>query len=925
MENPDNPLEQNIPLERLKSLYELIARMNSEADPQTLLDFVVDKVLSITGGQQGLLLLNDEHDDTRLQHLAVIKGSKIKQSLDEVLEFVSTTVIQDVLEQGEPRMVYDLPTDARYESIASDATLRLKRVRSVMAVPLKVAQQLVGLIYIDHPRRASFAEGDLDFLTAFAAQAALSINRARIHQRQIEDLTRLNALSQSVVQVLDLNQVLTRIINEANRMLNVESGSVLLLNEPDNDLSFAISVANGSRVQITAHLDKDQGIAGWILANRKPVCINDVSQDPRWFGEVEDGFVTRSLLCVPLMHNNQVLGVVQALNKKSPYGFTDGDIALLSTFATSATIAIVNARLFQEATQARQLRDLNDVALTLSSTLDLTAILKTGLERALSALSMQAGAISLCENRISTTNKPTLHVSRGLSNDFSVAKEQIRSIEALSEWALARGGDEPIILTVENPQSAPASEFLFEAGFETLILMPMTGDDKISGVLTILSAAGQENAEQLNFLVGIARIIGLSVQNATHYDQVRAQTVHLAYLNEIGGALTRSLELGTVLKVVIEGVNALLETERASVFLIDRDTNELVLRYTNEGDADIRLEAPWQGIAGWVAQNDQPCLVNDTLSDPRHLRKIAIETGYEAHSILCVPIKIEDQVIGVVEVLNKQGDRQFTHRHQAMLIEFTKWAAIALHNAHLFEARLQAYQHLADEQDRRIAAETRGTMAAIVLDMAHTMNNVIGAIRAWSSTLEFAAQAKPDTAISQYAAKIGNIRKNAEEALKLIGDITDPLEQPTIAPTNLHRCLDRAIKSCWWPDNVRLRQDFSPDIPPVQANAKRLEAVFHNLLSNSIQALTRQSGGEICVRTHHTRHGTVEITVADNGPGIPPELQEHIFKPAISGTEGGMGLGLWLVETFISQFDGGITFASSPETETTFTVTLNGV
>lgn len=764
METTEHPPEQNLTLERLKSLYELIARMNSEANAQTLLELVVDRVLNLTGGRRGFLLLSDEPETDQFHHVAVVRGEGVTQpSLDAVLAFASNTVIKDVLAKGEPRMVLDLPTDQRYERIASDATLQFKRVRSVMAVPLKTAQKLIGLIYIDHPQRASFEQADLDFLSAFAGQAALAINRAREHQRRIDDLMRLNALSQSVVQVLDLDEVLARIINEANRMLNVESGSVLLLDEQEETLGFAISVANHQRVEISGRLRKEQGIAGWVVAHRQPVCINDVAADPRWFGEVEKGFVTRSLLCVPLLHNDKVLGVVQALNKKSPYGFTPADIALLSSFAASATIAIANARLFEEALQARRLRAL--------------------------------------------------------------------------------------------------------------------------------------------------------------HEQVQAQAVHLTYLNEIGGALTRSLELGNVLKVIIEGVNALLKTERTSVFLIDDATHELVLRYTNQGDCDIRLPAPWQGIAGWVALHDQPCLVNDTLSDPRHLRRVAIETGYEAHSILCVPIKIENRVIGVVEVLNKTDDQQFTHQHQALLIEFTKWAAIALHNARLFEERGLAYQRLAAEQDRRVAAETRGAMAALVLNMAHTMNNVIGAIRVWAAKLEYTAQTRPQVTLAQAVKEISHIKKNAEEAIQLIGDITDPLELPTISPTDLHYCLGEAIRSCWWPDNVKLKQNYGQNLPKVQANAKRLEAVFHNLLSNSIQAMT-QTGGEIRLTTRATSNGQVEIAVADNGPGIPPELQERIFKPAVSGREGGMGLGLWLVETFIHQFNGDISFTSSPQNGATFTVTL---
>jgi two-component system nitrogen regulation sensor histidine kinase GlnL len=69
----------------------------------------------------------------------------------------------------------------------------------------------------------------------------------------------------------------------------------------------------------------------------------------------------------------------------------------------------------------------------------------------------------------------------------------------------------------------------------------------------------------------------------------------------------------------------------------------------------------------------------------------------------------------------------------------------------------------------------------------------------------------------------------------------------------------------------------------------------------------------------------VEITIADNGPGIPPKLQESIFNPGVSGKTEGLGIGLWLVETFIHQFDGHINFTSQPDQGTTFIITLESM
>lgn len=905
--------EHQITYRRLMSFYELTQRMHSEYDLQGLLEFVMDRALSLTGAQRGLLLLNDDHERS-MHHVAVARGAVLPVSAWQNMEYVSSSVIKDVLDHAELRLVRDLHIEQHHQR---HSPLPGVEVRSVLAVPLKTENQLMGLVYLDHAFPDRFNQDDADFLSAFASQAVLAVNRALQHQRQIEELTRLNELSRSVVQVLDLDEVLTRIVTEATRMLHVETGSVLLLNEDGTELTFATSISNGHRVVIPTRLKVNQGVAGRVARTGIPACVSAVSHDPDWFGEVETGFVTHSLLCVPLHRQGRILGVLQVLNKRGSQGFGPSDSALLSAFATSATIAIENARLFREARQADQMRSLNRVALALSSSLDLDTILSTGLEQALRMTQSEAGCLTVITRMADDDaggNVRSVHA--GLSPNPVLAAQQVEVCDHCLSVVLEDMVDEALMISRDNVQSL----IRLPDGIAALTLTPLQVGGPAGGVLVIMrSSFPVYSPEDVNLLNSIARIIDLAVQNATHYNQAHAQTRHLMYLNEIGSALTRSLDLTHVLQVIIEGVNALLQTERTSVFLIDKETNELVLRYSNEGPTDIRLPAPWQGIAGWVANHDIPALVNDPYSDPRHLREIAHTIGYEAHSILCVPLKVEGRVIGVVEALNRAGKRPFTLYHEALLTELTQWAAIALHNAHLFDERVRAYEHLSAEQQRRITAEARGAMAAVVLDMAHTMNNIIGAIRVWALTLE---QLPHVTLQSDSALQIiGHIRRNAEEALDLIRTMRGPLEQATIAPTDTHLCLEHALQSCWCPEHIQIDVDRDLSLPLVNANAARLEAVFQNIISNAIQALGSKAG-TISIATRRTDYGQAEITIHDDGPGIAPEVQAQLFTPGVSSQEGRLGIGLWLVETFIRQFGGQIAWHSSVETGTTFIITL---
>jgi signal transduction histidine kinase len=543
------------------------------------------------------------------------------------------------------------------------------------------------------------------------------------------------------------------------------------------------------------------------------------------------------------------------------------------------------------------------------------------------ALRLTGACRGLLLLRSADQQQPSLAVARGWGQPLgqqTPAGDWMGN--SLIQAAFAQGEPRLVAELHAAAHSGPAADQAWwsDGVGQAALVVPVCLDKQVVGVVYL------EHAQQGGFAPDDAEFLGafaaqgvLCAYRGQQYTeqthQAEEQSRHLSYLNKIGSALTRSLDLNRVLQVVITGVNELLGTERTSVFLIDEATNELVLRYSNDGDADIRLPAPWQGIAGWVATHDRPTRVNDARNDPRHLRQFALDTGYEAHSILCVPLKVEGRVIGVVQVLNKTDDQPFTLHHQELLIDLTRWAAIALHNARLFDERVRAYQHLQAEQERRIAAETRGAMATVVLDMAHTMNNIIGAIRVWALTLEREPLAGAQAAV--YKQMVGHIRQNAEEAIDLIRTMRGPLEHATIVPTDVHSSLDRAIQSCWLPDAIQIDVVYGHDVPLVQANPTRLEAVFQNVVSNAIQALGDTSGA-LHIRTCRTQQGKAEITISDTGPGIAPEVQAQLFTPGVSDQEGRLGIGLWLVETFVHQFGGKIAWNSTMGQGTTFVITL---
>jgi Nif-specific regulatory protein len=156
----------------------------------------------------------------------------------------------------------------------------------------------------------------------------------------------------------------------------------------------------------------------------------------------------------------------------------------------------------------------------------------------------------------------------------------------------------------------------------------------------------------------------------------------------IGRLLTSSIDLPSLLHLIVTSVTELLECEASSLFLIDRTGEQLVLK-TATGPVggeikELRLNVG-EGIAGWVAKHRQGLIVNDTKHDPRFLEAVDKATGFQTRSILAVPLMDHDQLVGVLEILNTAKAKQFERSDLDLLTTFGSYASVALRNAALLD------------------------------------------------------------------------------------------------------------------------------------------------------------------------------------------------------------------------------------------------
>ena len=178
----------------------------------------------------------------------------------------------------------------------------------------------------------------------------------------------------------------------------------------------------------------------------------------------------------------------------------------------------------------------------------------------------------------------------------------------------------------------------------------------------------------------------------------------LSALLSMSRLLTSSIDLPSLLKLIVSSVTELLECEASSLFLVDPTGEQLVLRVATgpvRGEIkELRLKIG-EGIAGWVAEQRKSLIVNDPKHDPRFFSAVDKATGFQTRSILAVPLMDHEQIVGVLEILNTAKAKQFDQSDLELLTAFGSYASVALRNAELLATMRDESQLLKGSVEER--------------------------------------------------------------------------------------------------------------------------------------------------------------------------------------------------------------------------------
>jgi two-component system nitrogen regulation sensor histidine kinase GlnL len=237
------------------------------------------------------------------------------------------------------------------------------------------------------------------------------------------------------------------------------------------------------------------------------------------------------------------------------------------------------------------------------------------------------------------------------------------------------------------------------------------------------------------------------------------------------------------------------------------------------------------------------------------------------------------------------------------------------------QLRLEREERLLDQQE---------TTRELLRNLAHEIKNPLGGLRGSAQLLERELD-RPD--LREYTQVI---IKEADRLQVLLDRLLTPRRTVQLIQVNLHEVLERvrSLVQAEFPEGISVERNYDPSVPDLVGDVEQLIQAVLNVVRNAAQALLSGAnggkGGVITLRTRAARQVTIartrhklalELQVMDNGPGVPEEIRDRVFNPLVSGREGGSGIGLALVQTYVQNHGGVVEFDSRPG-RTIFTLLL---
>ena len=601
-------------------------------------------------------------------------------------------LIGEAAQSGERQLSDEVRQDPRYRFVNL-----LPETQSEVALPLKIEERVLGVLDVQSDQPHAFHPNDLLVLEALADTIARAVEGARLYsdlRRRADQLGLIAEVSNGVSSSLDLAELM----RNAAQLIQKQFGYpfVHMFSVHPNRRTIEYEAGSGRRSKhlqgFAFPLDESQGIIPWTARNGQTVLANDVTQEPRYRPSPLPPNDIRAELCVPLVFDEKVVGLLDIQTDRAN-AFTEDDRLIFEAVADVIAAAIHNADLYRTEQWRRRVADsLREVAGLLSD--------NVGLDESLHAILTELGNnLPIDISAIWLLGDEDLYLAACSNCDINTLEQARYDYpEASAAMMSALLAPEPIIRKHSDPPWPAGIAAGFGAEYSA-IAAPLRIGDQPLGIITLAHhTAGRYGHEAQNMLSTFASYAAVAIENTRLYDQAQEQAYASAALLQVAQAVVSLSDLNEILDAIVRILPILVGVHRAVLYLYDSERDRyLPAQAYGFDEAD---EATFQRALapGEFLLLDAACESNRSIartlevdSTPEtwfHLTPHADDEAGSVYSgeaplLVVVPLSIKNDLFGALVIEESPGGLRFRARRVEIVNGIAQQAALAIQNDRL--------------------------------------------------------------------------------------------------------------------------------------------------------------------------------------------------------------------------------------------------
>jgi signal transduction histidine kinase/CheY-like chemotaxis protein len=802
------------------------------------------------------------------------------------------------------RTIYDFIHQSTSFSKLPIVTINHEGPNGDQFFPLK-SQQDEGnlLLYVDqivkHPNGMPSAES----LASRGKSEETLVEVPR--KQQLIALKTLSDLGRSISSVLDLTEVLNKVVEAAVALTRAEEGLLLLPDEDGSTLYLRAMKGLDDENARNFRIKNQNSLVGQVFQTGRPILVGDSGPQ-----QIRTQYFVKSLLYVPMIYKRQIVGVLGVNTKRVNRVFTLNDQELLLDLAAHAAIAIENARLYEERVeQNRHLTTLVEAGKAVNSTLTFGKVLTGICEQIMQAINLNGCQILQRQpdnslRSIAQTWRALWPVTNGVQIPLEARPVLKKALEQAAFFIVSadQSGD----------KWALERDRLNQEGAEQMLMLPLKPPTTALKVTSV----------PLSGFVELYYRGPMPEVNSPFRNQVRSRAYEAASM-----IMHNQQPLPT--NEIWERAEEIIATSGADwlkLWLTSGDTMTRVAEYgtaiyLNELGPYGMLRSPDTAIL-----NDGKLATYDVLDAniPRDTRDVM--QSYGAKMMLCVPLYVKGDLFGVVAGYSTVETRHFRPDEMRLVLGLVTQAATAIDNARLYSDLQRSLEELKRAQAKLVETARLSAIGELAAVVAHQINNPLTTVIADAELL--LQDLPPDDPKREGVMAINRAGRRSLAVVKRLLSNARRDSGERAYPVDVHETVRNTLElvsTYIERKGIVIENHLYQEAAPVHVMAKpgHLEDIWLNLVMNARDALDNTPAARIIISSRVIGK-SIEISVRDNGPGIPAEHVERIFNPFFTTKPmgEGTGLGLYICKQISEECVGTIILDQSVKPGACFRVSL---